>query len=185
MAHAKALWTTLPSYQGGQYCGNTTHAQLVKAGAEWMAKYCDVVITEIASCASEEPDVIGWKNGYSKLIECKATRSDFLADKVKPFRVVPESGMGRERYYLAPVGLIGRHELPEGWGLLEYHAQTGKVKRLVSCGFFESHPLKEVRILISALRRIGVHAPNGFSIRCYNIETKNRATLGVRKEEQP
>ncbi len=37
----------------------------------------------------------------------------------------------------------------------------------------------EIDILLSCLRRIGHTAPKGVSIRCYTIESKNTATLGL------
>jgi hypothetical protein len=54
------------------------------------------------------------------VVEAKATLADFYADRRKPFRLAPEEGMGSERYYLCPEGLIdpAKHTLPEGWGLL-------------------------------------------------------------------
>ena len=72
------------------------------------------------SCASgETPDVIGWKGRCrSVLIECKVSRADFLADREKPFRKDPSLGMGCERFYLTPAGLIRPAELPGKWGLL-------------------------------------------------------------------
>ncbi len=77
------------------------------------------------SCATGEvPDVIAWK-GFCKsvLVECKVSRADFLADAAKPFRLKPEEGMGSQRFYLAPAGTIGAHELPKHWGLLELHGR--------------------------------------------------------------
>lgn len=69
--------------------------------------------------SGEQPDAMGFRNGTSCLIECKRTRSDFLADKKKRFRLNPEMGMGNWRFMLAPKGLIKQTELAEGWGLLE------------------------------------------------------------------
>ena len=66
------------------------------------------------------PDAIGWKKEcHSVLVESKVSRADFLADREKSFRQKPELGIGCERYYLAPRGLIRIEELPAGWGLLE------------------------------------------------------------------
>jgi len=49
----------------------------------------------------------------SYMIECKATRSDFLSDKTKPFRKKPERGVGNYRYYMTPPNLISADDLPE------------------------------------------------------------------------
>lgn len=90
----------------------------------------------------EIPDAIGWlRSGVSLLVECKASRGDFLSDAVKPSRrsaksaglAVPEpvvkgprktEGLGAYRFYFAPSGLLAPEELPEGWGLLELVAST-------------------------------------------------------------
>jgi hypothetical protein len=67
----------------------------------------------------EQPDCLGFRSGVSCLIECKTSRSDFLVDKRKKFRVDPLLGMGDWRFFLTPTGLIRVEELPAGWGLLE------------------------------------------------------------------
>ncbi len=67
----------------------------------------------------EQPDCLGFRSGVSCLIECKTSRSDFLADKRKKFRTDPTLGMGDWRFFLAPTGIISVDELPTGWGLLE------------------------------------------------------------------
>src|SRR5260370_33864014 len=79
-----------------------------------------VVLSEQGCVGGEMPDAIGWKKVcHSVLVESKVSRADFLADRDKPFRLKPEIGVGCERYYLAPRGLIRPEELPAGWGLLE------------------------------------------------------------------
>lgn len=60
------------------------------------------------------------------MIECKASRSDFLADRKKKFRVDPALGMGDARLFLAPPGIIRAADLPAGWGLLV--AEGGRVR---------------------------------------------------------
>ena len=86
----------------------------------WLRQYrCGVVLSEQACISGEMPDAIGWKKAcHSVLVESKVSRADFLADRDKPFRQKPEIGVGCERYYLAPRGLIRIEELPAGWGLL-------------------------------------------------------------------
>jgi hypothetical protein len=156
---------------------NPTHSELVAAASTWLQKTCAVVVTEIAT-TGEEPDALGWQGTHSTLVECKATRSDFLADRRKGFRLKPEYGIGSHRYYLAPKGLIETRELPERWGLLELH--EGRVRcALKSECFAEANTRHEIGILLSSLRRLGVRKDGGTSIRCYTIETRNRATLRV------
>ena len=98
------------------------HACLVARAAEWLrSRYgCGIVLTEQYCATGEVPDVIGWKAScQSVLVECKISRSDFLADAHKPCRLAPEEGLGSKRLYMAPAGMIAREELPPHWGLLE------------------------------------------------------------------
>ena len=54
---------------------------------------------------------------------------DFLADRDKPFRQKQELGLGCERFYLTPRGLLQLKELPPGWGLLEVRKRKVEVVR--------------------------------------------------------
>jgi len=136
-----------------------THAQLVDKAVRWLRCYrCGVILSEQACISGETPDAIGWKQAcHSVLVECKVTRHDFLADRDKPFRRRPEKGVGSERFYLTPPGLIAIDELPPGWGLLEYsrgriEIQHDSAKNLrTSTGF-----RYEMNLLLSSLRRVEV-----------------------------
>lgn len=125
----------------------------------WLRRYrCGVVLSEQACLSGEMPDAIGWKNRcHSVLVECKASRPDFLADQAKPWRQNPESGVGTERYYLAPVGMISPAELPAGWGLLatrgrEITVLKRSAKNLRSSTGFQN----EMNLLLASLRRVEV-----------------------------
>lgn len=97
-----------------------SHSKLVNAAKMWLQVRCKTVATELTGVGSEIPDSIGWTaRGDSLLIECKASRSDFLSDK-KKMKTSSGFGMGRRRWCLVPPGLVQVNELPEGWGLLEY-----------------------------------------------------------------
>lgn len=97
------------------------HVQLVKEAANWLrgSMGCSVVAAELVCAASREiPDAIGFKhNGLSILVECKTNRADFLVDASKNHR--NGHGMGRERWFYAPAGVIDPATVPPGWGLLE------------------------------------------------------------------
>lgn len=97
-----------------------THAELVLRAARWLrnTKGCGVVLTE-RGVDHEHPDAIGWRGAWSILVECKTSRSDFLADAKKPHRIESDLGMGQERYYMTVPFLLDPLELPAGWGLLE------------------------------------------------------------------
>jgi len=136
-----------------------THAQLVSKAVHWLRRYrCGVVLSEQACVSGEMPDAIGWKRAcHSVLVECKVTRSDFLADRAKPFRLKPEQGVGCERFYLVPAGLVRREELPQGWGLLELRhnrieSTHPSAKNLRSATGFRY----EMNLLLASLRRVEV-----------------------------
>src|ERR1700731_4323283 len=106
-----------------------THGQLVEKAVRWLRRYrCGVVLSEQACASGEMPDAIGWKRAsHSVLVEGKVPRADFLADRAKPFRLKPEQGVGSERFYLTPAGLVRCEELPAGWGLLEIRGRGVEV----------------------------------------------------------
>ena len=136
-----------------------THAQLVEKAVRWLRAYrCGVVLSEQASVSGEMPDAIGWKRAcHSVLVECKVTRADFLADRAKPFRQKPEKGVGSERFYLTPPGLIKTEELPAGWGLLQCH--RGRIEMLQSSAknLRTAIGLRyEMNLLLASLRRVEV-----------------------------
>jgi hypothetical protein len=104
------------------------------------------------------PDAIGWKRAcHSVLVECKISRADFLVDQEKPCRRKPETGVGCERFYLAPTGVIKPEELPPGWGLLEWKNRKIAITRAsarnhrTSVGFGY-----EMNLLLASLRRVEI-----------------------------
>ncbi len=153
------------------------HQSLVATAAKWLGKKCAVVVTDLVTSAGETPDAMGWSSFQSILVECKASRSDFKADARKHFRIRDE-GMGNLRYYMTPEGLIQPAELPAGWGLLEV-APNGKVRVGQEAQIKPAMKDWEVIVLLSALRRVGQSAPAGISVKCYTIETKRTATIGI------
>ena len=136
-----------------------THALLVRAAVEWLRRYrCGVVLSEQACISGEVPDAIGWKRAcHSVLVECKISRGDFLADRAKPFREAPELGVGSERFYLVPAGLVRGEELPAGWGLLEYSRRGVQVVRRSRRNFRSEEGFRcEMNLLLASLRRVEI-----------------------------
>jgi hypothetical protein len=136
-----------------------THAKLVELAVHWLRRYrCGVVLSEQACVSGEMPDAIGWKKAcHSVLVECKISRADFLADRDKPFRQKPETGIGCERYYLAPKDLIGVEELPAGWGLLEVSGrEVVKMKSSAKNLRSQTGFAYEMNLLLASLRRVEV-----------------------------
>jgi hypothetical protein len=140
----------------------------------------------MVSDAMETPDVIGWHATIKKggkdiaygtiLIECKASRSDFLADKKKAFRRNANYGMGDYRFFLAPRGIITVQDLPDGWGLLEA-SPSGRIKIIAEGSRFEANKPNEITLLISAVRRLRPTTGEHASCRVYEIQNKNTASL--------
>ena len=138
---------------------NQKHALLVSKAVHWLRSHykCGVILSEQYCATGEVPDVIGWK-GFcrSVLIECKVSRADFLVDAAKPFRQSPEEGMGCERFYLAPAGVIRREEMPKHWGLLELRAR--EIFIAVKPGRIDLRSpaalMKEMNLLLASLRRV-------------------------------
>jgi hypothetical protein len=144
------------------------HSDLVIRAERWLRNTvgCGVVLSELVSLNSsgEVPDAIGWRNGYTSiLIECKTSRSDFLADKKKIFRKHPEMGMGDYRFYLTPPDTVFIKDLPEGWGLLWCYPNLIRCiipveLRNVDWGYTDLSPFHgnkncEMTLMYSALRR--------------------------------
>lgn len=136
-----------------------THAFLVRNAIEWLRSYrCGVVLSEQACINGEMPDAIGWKRAcHSVLVECKVSRADFLADRAKPFRHQPAIGVGSERFYLAPRGLIDSGELPVGWGLLELHNRKIQQLRPSKKNLRSDEGFRcEMNLLLASLRRVEI-----------------------------
>lgn len=140
-----------------------THTELVEAGRRWLRRQgCGVILHEPfrSGVLMEQPDVIGWREGASILVEAKASRSDFAVDAKKPHRAEPARGVGDWRFYIAPAGLIAVDELPERWGLIEVQGRKILHTHGVpgNCFWFR-HPFPdankraEIQLLISAIAR--------------------------------
>jgi hypothetical protein len=153
-----------------------SHADLVFRARTWLTntRKCAVVLSEVGSWnLSEIPDAIGWTpKGHSILIECKASRADFLRDTEKQSRQDDYfKALGAFRYYFVPAiektGLPvirPEDELPEGWGVLVVGAKN-RVTVAVDATHMDmaveerGHPLvrgrrdAEIILLVAELRR--------------------------------
>lgn len=153
-----------------------THSDLVEIAYKWVLKNgsCGVAFKELKALTNECADVIGFgSGGFSVLIEVKVSRSDFLADKKKSFRKNPEKGMGTERYYMCPQGLLKPEDMPVGWSLIyvnekmkpkvfhrstrmfsmEYNGTTWETNRTYQ---HEKNIIAEHALMYSALRRLHI-----------------------------
>ena len=134
-----------------------THSELVARGLKWAQRRTSFAFAELSTFAGEFPDVWGMGGDGSLLIECKASRSDFLADAKKWFRRSPELGMGNIRYYLCPPNMISPAELPESWGLLYCLPKTIRVE--VKAKPQEANLKTERLFLASIVRRCALRWP--------------------------
>jgi hypothetical protein len=137
-----------------------THAQLIKLTESWLRqRRCRIVLSEQTVDSGEVPDVIGWTaDCHSFVVECKVSRADFFADQKKLVRLKPELGMGCERYYCTPRGLLRAEELPDKWGLLEAH---GKKVILLAKPHARGQRtnaglMAEMELLLASLRRVEI-----------------------------
>lgn len=140
-----------------------THKELVNKTGKWLKRHdqnirvpnCSLIAEDLVSLniTGEVPDVIGWNGWTSILIEVKVSRGDFLRDKKKLFRIIPENGMGEFRYYCCPDDLIKENELPDNWGLL-YVNEKKKINIIKVAEKQESNLVTERSMLLSIIRRM-------------------------------
>ena len=132
------------------------HRELVERAGVWLRRSmkCSAVLLEPRyGTVGEIPDAIGWSSGRSILVECKASRSDFLADQNKPSRRRGSGwSLGTERWYFAPAGMIDAEEVPPGWGLAVVRGQRGggRVFKVLRAPKVEREPYAlalEIRLL--------------------------------------
>lgn len=128
------------------------HVTLVQLGVRWLSRQSSVVLYEAAATKAEIPDVIGWSGASSILIECKASRADFLRDAAKKSRTKLKAGMAQRRYYLCPAGVLQPEDLPAKWGLLWAAKSTVTVQREAK-GFSQRNYVAEIQFLSTMLRR--------------------------------
>jgi hypothetical protein len=142
------------------------HSELIKLGAHWLSlshngiefggshyRYSHpIVLKELVSADFSIPDIIGFCAEYSTLIECKTSRQDYFADKLKSHRHHPKQS-GNYRYYLVPENMISAEEVYEGWGLLETDGQNILVKLTAPYHCEPEIKVSEYHILYSFARR--------------------------------
>jgi hypothetical protein len=134
-----------------------THKELVRRAVRWLtlSQHCGAVLAEISTAAMENPDAIGWQAHKSIAVECKASRSDFLANKHKPC-VRTGRLVGNERYFICEPGVITEADMNDtDYGLI--HVIKGNCYVPVKAKFRALDPAEhndERTMLVSALRRI-------------------------------
>lgn len=136
---------------------SASHKELEEAGARWLAQRgrlwsCPFVKIEPHGEGVELPDVIGFGFGYSHVIECKTSRSDYLRDLTKRWRSV-QRPMGSYRWWLCPAGLLTTDDLPDGEGLLYLEdGAVSVVRKAVERPAEERNLRGELAVLYGLLR---------------------------------
>lgn len=151
-----------------------THTDLVNCAVKWLRTNDHKVYFAEPRFEGHKysPDALGWSWRYgirpdsatSTLIECKASRSDFLADRKKLIHDQDhsEDHPGDRRFFMVPESLrIDPTKLPYGWGLIEVDTKKRCTVKLSGPNFFvDNGRTKNPRIavaeqpfLLSALRR--------------------------------
>lgn len=100
-----------------------THEDLLARAEKWLwgTNKSTIVLVQ-APVRGAIADALGFgPSSYVTQLECKVSRSDFLADQKKYHRLQPRWDVGSHRFYLTPPGLLKPSEIPERWGLLEAH----------------------------------------------------------------
>lgn len=113
----------------------------------------------------ERPDVFAlFRDGSSVVYECKASRSDFKADRNKPFRKNPSEGMGCERIYVVNEGVCKPSEIPDGWRLAVAQ-DIDRLKMVIPCVPVFSRDKERIHRFVSddsaALALIAAHIAAG------------------------
>lgn len=154
-----------------------THSDLVRRAARWLCntRRCSLVFIvcdpETKQQSWEIPDTIGFfPDGKSVVVDAKASRADFLADRRKPSRIAAADGgprLGDERWYLTPPGVIdwrsaarlpavvgleeGFGDLIGPWGVLEL--VNGRCYRRRPATVAPTGGTLECALLVALLRR--------------------------------
>lgn len=133
------------------------HQQLVHRATKWLrSRDFKAVLAEPTAVSHWEiPDAIGWDGGGSSaMVECKVSRSDFLADRAKKIRTAKdEQQLGNERWFMTTRRLLERDEIPEGWGLVEVTEQKAFVVKPPVKHRVKNQRLEQI-LLVTALGRI-------------------------------
>lgn len=153
-----------------------THRELCLIAAKYLKSKgiqpfhkCQYVVCELErTTGCESPDAFGFCGNSTQLIEVKASRSDFMADKKKWFRMQPEKGIGEFRSYMCPENVIFKNDLPENWGLI-WIDNSGKTSEIVMPSRQQANKQQEIFLMMSILRREGIK-PQIFSYKKYKSE---------------
>jgi len=142
-----------------------THADLLALGKRWLKTpwgsrtnhniyhgRCGIIAVDKMSQSGERPDLLGFYDAMSILVEVKISRSDFFRDRKKTWRQY-STGMGIHRLYLTPKGMLKPEEVPENYGLIEAD-ELGNLEVVVEGdSFLPTYDAKSERAILLSLIR--------------------------------
>ena len=133
------------------------HKQLVVEAKKWLinSKSCNPVFCEKGSAGcSELPDAIGWTCDNCIVVECKASRSDLLANNKKSL------ALGDKKYFLMTKELYSQCAdiIPDGYGIVTINGADGnwysRQERFKDSTTFPRCHMSEIRYLRSRILEI-------------------------------
>ena len=145
-----------------------THKDLVNHSMKIARKLgFPLVLPEMKAAlrTNEIPDIIAFRGGgETLLIECKTSRADYLADRNKPFRQNPETGVGLYRILISTENVV-HNDLYKNWEHIILDEKGNiKTSTLPNCGnmtlsskahkFQNRNQTGELALLYSYARRL-------------------------------
>ncbi len=138
------------------------HSDLVKEAKKWLinAKGCNPVFCEKGSSGCAEiPDAIGWTTDKCIVVECKVSKSDFLANNKKTLR------LGDKRFFMVPKILYEEVKdiIPQGHGIITvnetdngYYSRQERFKDSVDFSSCLNSEISYLRSRILEVQRYGL-----------------------------
>ena len=102
---------------------NPLRDELLKAGIMFLRSHGFPITASLSDFGIEEPDIIGFSHEMSAVVDIRTKRSDFLRRRLA-IEDGDDTTLGNVRFFLTPIRMVRRDELPEGWLLLEYTGAT-------------------------------------------------------------
>lgn len=128
-------------------------AYFLKTSYNTAFKY-QLVLKEFVTYGLSNPDVIGFSNTISIMVECKRSYLDFKRDK-KKYSHLCDRTLGNRKYYFfntKKLALKCLEEVPEKWGVF-YIDEIGELIHAKEADYCDTEPDEKV-ILLSVIRRL-------------------------------
>jgi len=80
--------------------------------------------------------------------------------------------LGSKRFYVCPKNLLSPEEIPEGWGLIYFDPENGKLMTKKNSGRFRPNVKDERQLIAHALRRWASGDQTGILVNAYDLRDK-------------